>query len=308
MNMASIQELEEDDTRRFVSKQNVALIGSMTQMSFKDARNVVIEWVRRHKGYIQSVSRANQELIEEIQGNTRPTSMPQRPHQTSQDTRDVGSRLQQMQMERDTLFKQPENRMISQQEIPKESREDVAKKTAERLEQMQKERSVSFSIVSPSPTHTASSVSMIFHSTHSQKKKGASWWEREWVVPELYTMAMASHIVIPHLVIQSKTRSNLRRLLVLIHDVSGGGSVYILTPSQQKLENIVEYKVIEEIHLGDIWTYHFCPVEDGLAHMDWNQKVERLEVQLVSMGDEMGRFWESDDIISWSLTASWKRP
>lgn len=61
--MATIESLEQDDTRRFVAKQNVALIASATQMSFSDARTAVIGWVRRQNGYISSVSRANEDLI-----------------------------------------------------------------------------------------------------------------------------------------------------------------------------------------------------------------------------------------------------
>jgi hypothetical protein len=121
-------------------------------------------------------------------------------------------------------------------------------------------------------------------------------------------MAMASHLMIPHLVVQSKTRSNLRRLLMSVNHITDGGSDFILTPSNQRIKHAVEYKVVEEISLGDSWTYHLSPVSLDDSTLDWNQKVENLEVKLVSMGDEMGRFWESEDILSWSLTVKWKRP
>jgi transcriptional regulator len=54
--MAAMFGSQEDDTKRFISKQNVSLIAKMANTNFQEARNAVIEWVRKHKGYIASVT------------------------------------------------------------------------------------------------------------------------------------------------------------------------------------------------------------------------------------------------------------
>ena len=75
------------------------------------------------------------------------------------------------------------------------------------------------------------------------------------------------------------------------------------------MDNIIMYEVREEIHneIEKTWSYHLYPV-GGNGMWMWNKKVERLEVSLVSLGKEFGRFWEGDDIVSWSIISKWSRP
>lgn len=82
----------------------------------------------------------------------------------------------------------------------------------------------------------------------------------------------------------------------------------ILTPSHSKLEKVIVYEVKEEVHntLTNTWQYHFEPEDmDGWV---WNQKNDRVEVNLVPFGNEFGRFWDKEEVISWSIITKWQRP
>lgn len=60
------------------------------------------------------------------------------------------------------------------------------------------------------------SVTIVFHSTHAERKQGQEWWERIWNVPELHTMAMAQTLEVPYIYIETMRRSNMRRCLLQI--------------------------------------------------------------------------------------------
>ena len=60
------------------------------------------------------------------------------------------------------------------------------------------------------------SVTVVFHSTHAERKQGQEWWERIWNVPELHTMAMAQTLEVPYVYIETKRRTNMRRCLLQI--------------------------------------------------------------------------------------------
>ena len=131
----------------------------------------------------------------------------------------------------------------------------------------------------PAPTSIpASSTSMYFHSPYAEQKKASEWWDCEWVVPEIYRMAIATHLEVPYITIRSKVRSGLRRLLLVVKHIKGGGETVILTPNQQKLEGVVTYEVADEIHdsVAGIWQYHLKPISS--SKLVWNAKTDRIEV------------------------------
>lgn len=318
--MTSMQQ-SQDETKHFISKQNVSMIAQMNQMSFKEARTAVIEWLRKNNGYIQSVSQANEQLISELQG----LGMNRRPLQTSQmgKTMSLDDRMRKMQQERDGMTPRPpmnqlrpstdENVLVNQMNL--EDREEMAKQTARRLEQMQKERSNPIQIQMPQNTQSISEVkpggsdiTLLFHSTYAEKKKAQEWWNCEWSIPELYRMAMASHFEIPYIHIVAKRRSMLRRLFVKVANHGGGGETIILTPSQSKHEGVRIYEVREEIHneLDNTWSYHLYPNDRG--DWLWNKKVDYVDISLLSLGKEFGRFWDDEEIESWSIITKWYRP
>lgn len=352
-----------DDTKRFISKQNVLLIASMTSCPFQKARDEVIEWVRSHSGYIPSLQQANESVIHKIQN----IGMPQRPYSAAQETPvSMEDRIRKMQQERDsmtpgrrppqgsmglppqpqvimkgangsqaqasldTAFTIPEeNTLETVQTFPKnmQEKEELSRITSQRLEEMQRERSLNLPIPPPSstesqsqshaqsqstrqPTSKGTPLSMVFHSNHAEKKKGQDWWERGWVIPELYSMAMASQIEIPSLYIHTNKKLQFNSLLMKIKNVSGGGETWILTPSLTKYDNVVQYVVKEEQidtnQNSTTWRYRLEPSLSTC--LDWNRKTDRVDISLISLGEEFGRFLDEEEVVSWSIIIKWYRP
>jgi hypothetical protein len=122
-------------------------------------------------------------------------------------------------------------------------------------------------------------------------------------------MAMASHLEIPCIHIQSKRRAAFRSLLVKVKDVTAGGATWILTPSLSKMDMVMEYVVKDEYHNEEqnAWLYRMEPSVKG-SMWDWNHKTDRLDMSLSSLGGSMGRLLDNEDVISWSIIVKWYRP
>lgn len=326
-----------DETSQFISKQNVKMLSQMSNKSPKEIKHVVIQWVQRQNGYIPSVSQANEQLLQELQG----VRMNHRPLQTNSrdETTSISERMKQMQMERDGLFAKPPPMMpprdenVLVQKMSVQDREQMTKETNMRLEQMQRERSNPIPIPNPNLNQTTtnqlhlsdslplpqpqqqlqvqgtSGMTVMFHSPYAEKKKAGDWWDCEWLVPEIYRMAHASTLEIPYITIRVKQRSGLRRLGLRVKNIKGGGETLILTPNQQKVENCIMYEVREEIEdkIENIWSYHLYPISKESGRLIWDTKTERIEVQLITFGREFGRFWEKDEVSSWSIVVKWSR-
>lgn len=237
--------------------------------------------------------------------------------------------MQRMQKERDSLFKRPEQIMtesvqppVSTQDntlVSVENRDDIAKDTARRLEEMQRSRAVVIPIpraqeevvdVDIPTTHLITqnqSINVVFHSQHSERKPGQEWWDKIWTVPELHTMAMAATLQVPYFCVETTRRTGMRRLLVKILDVQdmNKNKSWILTPSQTKVESVCEFMIDSEIQDVDrnVWSYHFKPVDSN--EWIWNRKTERVHLQLIPVG--IGHFWNDDEISSWSIVIKWSR-
>ena len=237
-----------------------------------------------------------------------------------------------MQQERDSLFKKPEPQIMQQKAslqentlISIENRDDIAKQTARRLEEMQRSRASVIPIPrvqdeeemiatdsqpifqAPQSVSQNQSINVVFHSQHSERKPGQEWWDKIWNVPELHSMAMAVSLQVPYFCVETKRRTGMRRLLVKILDVQdlNKNKSWILTPSQTKIESVCEFMVDSEIEDKDrnVWSYHFKPVDEN--NWIWNRKTERVHVQLIPVG--IGHFWNDDEISSWSIVIKWSR-
>ena len=315
-----------DETKRFISRQNVSLIQRMIGSSFQDARNHVIRWLQKHDGFVSSLSDANESLINEIKGvSQRPVSNIKMGKQD--ETESIQERLTRMQQQRTMMT---ERRPIQTQPnentlIQNESREDIMKQTSQRLEEMQRLRSVTLPVAPPSDMGSSSDdgdavfvqpqtsistsgkndITVVFHSQHSERKQGQEWWDRIWNVPEIHTMAMAHTLQIPYVYVETKRRSTLRRLLVKISGVQESSHSWILTPSQTKQDGVLEYKVIDEIEdeTRNVWSYHLEPTQS--SGWNWGSKTDRIQVGLVPM--QMGHFWQEDEVVSWSIIVRWHR-
>ncbi len=313
----------QDDTKRFISKQNVSFIQKILGSTFQEARQYVITFLQQQNGYISSLSEANEALIHQIKKmSQRPISNVKISKQDESQAESVAQRLQRMQEERSQMTnRRPIVSVPNTSEnvlIHTENREEISKKTAERLEEMQRQRAV----ILPVPRATDDSTMMtstidisqnqnihiVFHSPTAERKTGQEWWDRIWNVPELHTMAFAKTLRVLGITIISKSRSNLRHLLVKIgdlqsNDVSSTES-WILTPSQTKQNNVHLFEVLEEVNESSKWTYYFKSAKQN-ALWNWSKKTERLHVSLIPLG--IGRFWENDDILSWSIIVEWER-
>lgn len=317
----------EDFTVQFISKQNLNGIVETTGKSFGVVKQAVMQLLKENSGYITSLTMANQAIIQKLQG----TMMTQRPYSATQDTgsqSSIDERMRSLQQDRDSLFKKPV--MFSPEQfkqpnmenmISASQKEEFSKKTAQRLEMMQRERSQMIQptepnvlekttmlpqiqpVVEPSSIIDKPALTLAFSSKNKEAKKGSSWWEAAWNIPEIYRLAMASKLEIPSCFLRftSSVRNIPPILICNVSNSSGGGQNWVLTPSLTNMKSIIvfHYKTHFKMDSNVVVEYESSDM------LEWNQKVDRVQLSIQPVFEE--DVIDDNTIKSWNIISKWYR-
>lgn len=311
----------------FISKSNLQAIAETTGKSQPVVKQAAMQWLKNNQGYVPSLTMANQAVIQQLQG----TMMTQRPFSATQDTQmSMDERMRSLQQDRDSLFKKPpmfskESFDAQNNTITAAQKEEFSKKTAQRLEMMQRERSQMIQPSSaesntlervqslpqsqpqsqpqPQPRSSAPALTLALSSKSKEVKKGLSWWEAAWNVPQIYTLAMASKLEIPSCFLRFKSSvQNIPPILVCsVSGNEGGGQNWILTPSLTNMKSIIVFR----------YKTHFKTDSNIVAEyessdsLDWNQKVDRIEASIQPVFEE--DVIDENAIKSWNIISKWYR-
>ena len=326
--MAQIQQ-SQDDTVSFISKTNLQAIVESTGKSQLIVKQAVMQWLKNNQGYVPSLTMANQAVIQQLQG----TMMAQRPFSASQDTQmSMDERMRILQQDRDSVFKKPpmfSNEQFDSQNntITAAQKDEFSKKTAQRLEMMQRERS---QVIQPSSVDTNTlertqslpisqsqpppqsqprssvaqpALTLALSSKSKEVKKGSSWWEAAWNIPQIYTLAMASKLEVPSCFLRFKLSvQNIPPIIMCnIQGNKGGGQNWVLTPSLTHMKSIIVFRYKSHFKMDSNIVVEY----ESSDSLDWNQKVDRIEASIQPAFEE--DVIDETTIKSWNIISKWYR-